>query len=145
MATYQGHEKTTVDATPQACYDALTDYERLPEWQGSLKSVRVLEQDAAGAIVEYELDAKVRTVRYRLRLEHDPPHRIGSTYVEGDFRSLEAEWRFTEVEDGTEVELELRLDPGRFVPGPVRKLVQGAVMGRALKDLAERVEEPAQT
>jgi ribosome-associated toxin RatA of RatAB toxin-antitoxin module len=144
MATYSGHEHITVAAPPQACYDALTDYERLPEWQGALKSVRVIEQDDAGAVVEYELDAKIRTVRYTLRLEHDPPHRIGSTYIEGDFRSLDGEWRFTENADGgTDVELELELDPGRFIPGPVRKAVQGAVMGRALKDLARRVEEPA--
>lgn len=100
----------------------------------------MLERDDSGALVEYELDAKVRTVRYRLRLEHDPPHRIGSTYVEGDFRSLEAEWHFTPADGGTDVELELDLDPGRLVPGPVQKLVRGAVMGRALKDLARHVD-----
>lgn len=141
MASYTGHERITVSASPQACHDALTDYEALPEWQGALKAVRVLERTESGAVVEYELDAKVRTVRYTLRLEHDPPHRIGSAYVEGDFKSLEAEWRFSETADGgTDVELELTLDPGRFVPGPVRDIVRKVVMGRALADLRRYVD-----
>lgn len=139
--SYGGRETTTVAASAQACFDALTDYEQLAEWQGALKSVEVLERYDDGALVAYALDAKVRTVRYTLRLEHDPPHRIGSRYVEGDFRSLEAEWRFTERPDGrTDVVLELELDPGRFVPGPVRNAVREIVMGRSLRDLRRRVE-----
>ena len=35
--------------------------------------------------------------------------------------------------------LELELDPGRFVPGPVRNVVREVVMGRALRDLKARV------
>ena len=131
----------TVAAPPRSCFDALTDYERLTDWQGALKAVRVLERFEGGAVVEYEIDAKVRTVSYTLRLEHDPPHRIGSTFVEGDFRSLEAEWRFGETADGgTDVELELTLDPGRFVPGPIRSVVRSVVMGRTLADLARHVD-----
>ena len=141
MTNYGGCERATLAASPQACFDVLTDYEHLADWQGALKSVEVLERYPDGALVVYALDAKVRTVRYTLRLEHDPPHRIGSRYVEGDFRTLEAEWRFTERPDGgTDVVLELELDPGRFVPGPVRNVVREVVMGRALRDLKARVE-----
>jgi ribosome-associated toxin RatA of RatAB toxin-antitoxin module len=136
-------ETTTVAASPQACFDALTDYERLPEWQGAVKSAEILERDdqGRGAVVEYAVDAKVKTVRYRLRQTYDEPHRLGSEYVSGDFRGFSGEWRFTDRGDGTtEVELDLDIDPGRLVPGPVRSVIREHVMTRALRDLKAHVE-----
>ena len=138
-------ERLTADirATPQACFDALTDYERLPEWQGAVRSVRVLERDARGrgTVVEYEVDARVRRVRYRLRQLYDEPHRLGSEYLGGDFRAFEGEWRFEPLDGGrTHVELDLRIDPGRLVPAPVRALIADAVMRRALADLERHLE-----
>jgi hypothetical protein len=40
------------------------------------------------------------------------------------------------------VHLNLAIDPGRLVPGPVRRLIAEAVMGRALADLKVHVEAP---
>jgi ribosome-associated toxin RatA of RatAB toxin-antitoxin module len=131
-----------IDAPPQACFDALTDFEALPSWQGAVKSARVLERDAAGRarIVEFEVDAKVRRVRYRLRQVYDEPTRIGSEYLGGDFRDFAGEWRFVALDGGrTRAELDLRIDPGRFVPGPVRTAIADAVMRRSLADLKRHV------
>ena len=140
MPSYAARQTMTVAATPQACFDALTDYARIPQWQGGVKAADVVESDATGAVVDYELDAKVRTVRYRLRLDYDTPHAIDSTYLSGDFKRLEAGWRFTPEGDGTLAELSIDLDPGRFVPGPVRRVVQDFVMRGAMRDLKRFVE-----
>jgi ribosome-associated toxin RatA of RatAB toxin-antitoxin module len=132
-----------VEASPQACFDALTDFERLPEWQGAVRRARVLERDAAGrgTVVEYEVDVRLKTVRYRLRQLYDEPHRLASEYLGGDFRDFCGEWRFEPAGDGrTRVELDLRIDPGRFVPGPLRAAIADAVMRRALRDLKRYVE-----
>ena len=143
MPTYGSCQSATVAASPQACFDALTDYERLPEWQGAVKAVTVLERDGQGrgVIVEYEVDVKLKTVRYRLRQVYDEPARLGSEYVSGDFRRFAGEWRFKDRGDGTtEVELDLDIDPGRFVPGPVRSAIREFVMTRALRDLKAHLE-----
>ena len=142
MAGYEGQEERTVRASPQACFDALTDYERIPEWQPILRAARIEERDdrGRGRVVAYELDAKVKVVRYRLRLSYDEPHAITSEYLDGDFRDFSAEWHFTAVDDEhTTARLRVVIDPGRFVPGPVRSLVRDAVMTRALRDLDRRV------
>ncbi len=143
MAGYSATKTVAIEASPQACFDALADLDSMPEWQGSLKEVTVEERDAQGrgTVVVYALDAKVRTVRYRLRLTYDEPSRIVSEYLDGDFENLAAEWRFVpDGDDGTAVTLDIVLDPGRYVPGPVRKVVQDVVLNRALKDLQKRVQ-----
>jgi coenzyme Q-binding protein COQ10 len=143
MPSYGECQTAEIDAPPQRCFDALTDFERLPEWQRAVREVRVLERDdqGRGSVVEYVVDARVRSVRYRLRQVYDEPHRLASEYLCGDFRDFSGEWRF-EARDGsrTHAELDLRIDPGRFVPGPVRSLIADAVMKRALGDLKAFVE-----
>jgi len=131
-----------IQGTPQACVDALTDYERLPSWQRAVRSATVLERDAQGrgTVVEYEVDAKLKRVRYRLRQIYDGPDRLGCEYLGGDFRDFSGEWRFVTVPGGTRVELELRIDPGRLVPRPVRAAIAHAVMSRALADLKRHLE-----
>src|ERR687893_3020972 len=126
MPSYGECQKAEIAATPERCFEVLTDYERLPEWQGAVRAVRVLERDeqGRGTVVEYEVDARVKTVRYRLRQVYEEPVRLGSEYLGGDFRDLSGEWRFVALgEDRTRVELDLRIDPGRFVPGPVRAAI----------------------
>ncbi len=135
-------ETALVHAPAQACFDALTDYERLPEWQRAVKEVSILQRDerGRGLVVEYVVDARVRSVRYRLCQHYDEPHRLGSEYLGGDFRDFSGEWRFTETEDGTRVALDLYIDPGRFVPAPLRSAIREYVMGRAVADLKRYVE-----
>jgi ribosome-associated toxin RatA of RatAB toxin-antitoxin module len=143
MASYGECQIAEIDATPQQCFDLLTDYERLPEWQGAVRSAAILERDeqGRGAVVEYEVDARVKTVRYRLRQIYDEPRRLASEYLGGDFRDFSGEWRFVPLDDGrTRAELDLQIDPGRFVPGPVRGVIADAVMRRALRDLKTHLE-----
>jgi ribosome-associated toxin RatA of RatAB toxin-antitoxin module len=143
MASYGECRSLEIRATPQRCFDALTDFERLPSWQGSVKSVEVLERDASGrgTVIEFEVDARFKRVRYRLRQVYDEPRRIGSEYLGGDFRDFAGEWRFVSVSGGlTRAELDLRIDPGRFVPGPVRAAIADAVMRRSLADLKRYLE-----
>jgi ribosome-associated toxin RatA of RatAB toxin-antitoxin module len=149
MAAYGDCQTAEIAAPPERCYGLLIDYERLPSWQGAVRAARVLERDeqGRGSVVEFEVDAKVKTVRYRLRQVHDEPRRLASEYLGGDFRDFSGEWRFEPIGDGrTRVELDLRIDPGRFVPGPVRHAISDAVMRRAMADLrreAERDDVPA--
>jgi ribosome-associated toxin RatA of RatAB toxin-antitoxin module len=143
MPSYGDCRTIEIDAPPQACFDALTDVERLPEWQSAVCEAEVIERDAEGraAVVEYVVDARFKKVRYRLRQTYDPPRLVRSEYLGGDFRDFAGEWRFLDLPpDRTKVELDLRIDPGRLVPGPLRAAISDAVMRRALRDLKAYVE-----
>ena len=146
MSLYGESRQADIDARPEECYAALIDFEHVPDWQGSVRSARVLERDEAGrgSVVEFEVDAKVRTVRYRIRQIHEPPHRLASEYLGGDFRAFAGEWRFEPLAGGrTRAQPQLAIDPGRLVPRPIRALISEAVMARALADLKVHVEAGA--
>ncbi|HVE69137.1 MAG TPA: SRPBCC family protein [Solirubrobacteraceae bacterium] len=143
MPSYERRHETRIAAPAQLCFDLLTDYETVAEWQGPVKRCTVLERDerGRGSVVEYEVDAKVRSISYRLRQCYDEPRRIDSEYLSGDVRDLDGHWTFEpDGEDATLVTFSLRLDPGRFVPGPVRNMLAEHVMGRAVEDLRRRAE-----
>jgi uncharacterized membrane protein len=136
-------QQLVVEGSPQECFDALVDYESFPDWQRAVKSVEVVTRDKAGRgeEVEFEIDAKVRTINYRLRYSYEPPHRITWDYVEGDVKDVDGEFVLEDQGDGTTLATySLALDPGVWLPGPMRKVLTDQVMKGSVEDLKKRVE-----
>ena len=143
MPTYGDCHSAEIDASPQACFDALTDYESMPEWQSSIKRCEVVSRDeeGRGLEVDYKIDAKLRSIRYRLRYAYDEPRRIEIGFVEGDMKDLSGEYTLEPKGEGaTQVTLSLRVKPGVRVPGPLERILEGRLMRGALEDLKQRVE-----
>jgi ribosome-associated toxin RatA of RatAB toxin-antitoxin module len=141
MPLYEETHEIDVSATPADCFDVLTDYERMPQWQTRMVECNVLSygEDGLAREVQYAIDAKLRTVRYRLAHLYTPPTWIGSRYLGGDFRRFEGDYSLVEKADGTHVKFRLAIDPGIRVPRAVARILGEAVMGRTLGDLKERV------
>lgn len=137
-------QQTVVDGTPQQCFDALLEYETFPDWQRAVKAVEVVSRDRAGRgrEVAFEIDAKVRTIRYRLRYSYEPPHRISWDYLGGDVKDVDGEMVLEDRGDGTTLATySLALDPGVWLPGPLQKILSDQVMRGSVEDLKRRVEE----
>lgn len=143
VPVYEATKEIEIEARPEDCFGVLTDYEQLPKWQSRVSECRVIsrDDDGRGSEVEYAIDVKLRTVRYRLRHSYDEPGWVGSEYLGGDFRDFAGDYRFAERDGRTKVTFHLRIDPGLRVPGRVAKMLNEAVMGRALEDLKREVEE----
>jgi coenzyme Q-binding protein COQ10 len=136
-------QQTVVDGTPAECFEALLDYESFPDWQRAVKSVDVLTRDrkGRGEEVAFEIDAKVRTIRYTLRYAYEPPHRVSWDYVEGDVKDVDGEFVLEDQGDGTTLATySLALDPGVWLPGPIQKVLRDQVMKGSVEDLKKRVE-----
>jgi hypothetical protein len=91
--------------------------DRYPEWQSQVLRAHVIERDGEGGpvVVETVSDARVRQIRYRLRYEHDPPHRMSWTFIDGDVKDLSGRVplrgaRRRSVRNAT---FALAVDPGR--------------------------------
>ncbi len=143
MAPKRAERQIRIAAAPKACFDAITDYDSLPDWQRAVKDVEVLSRDRAGRgkEVAFEIDAKLRTVRYTLDYSYEEPHHVTWTYVDGDPKNVDGELVLEEGGEGvTLATYSLRIDPGMWLPGPVVSLLNEQVMQGALDDLKARVE-----
>lgn len=137
MGATAAEHSEVIAASPEACLAALLDFASYPEWQSAVQDV-VVRDDGA---VEFSVDAKVRTIRYVLRYHPEPPSRLWWDYVEGDAKDVSGEYLLDDLGDGTtRATYRLDIDPGRFVPGPVRKLLVEGVMRTSVRDLKRRVE-----
>lgn len=137
MGSHAAEHAEVIAGSPQACLDALLDFASYPEWQSAVRSADVRDDGAVAFVV----DAKVRTIRYVLRYHAEPPSRLWWEYVEGDARDVAGEYLLEDLGDGTtRATYRLDIDPGRFVPGPVRRLLTEGVMRTSVRDLKRRVE-----
>jgi uncharacterized membrane protein len=139
----RAERQMVIDGRPQACFDAIVDYETFPDWQRAVKSVDVLtlDSDGRGKEVAFEIDAKLKTVRYTLEYSYEEPHLVSWRYVEGEPKDVDGELVLEERGDGsTLATYSLSLDPGIWLPGKIVSMLNEQVMHGALEDLKRRVE-----
>src|SRR4051794_17510695 len=147
MGNITGDRSVEIEAPIERVFEIAADIENAPEWQGSLKDVEVLERDGEkrAQIVETESDAKVKTVKARLRFSYDEPTGIKWVQEKGDTKSLEGYWRFEELgPESTRATYGLIVDPGRMLGmllrGPAEAKVRDFLLGGAAEGLKEKAE-----
>jgi uncharacterized membrane protein len=147
MGLIKGDKTVEIDAPIEEVFAIAADIENAPDWQGSLKDVEVLEEDAEGRaeLVETVSDAKVKTVKAKLRFSYDEPTRVEWTQEKGDVKSLVGWWDLEDLGDGrTRATYALEVDPGRMLGmlmrGPVEGQVKSFLLGGAAEGLKEKAE-----
>ena len=146
MGAKRAERQIVVEAAPQACFDALVDFDSYAEWQSAVKHCEVESRDDAGRgrRVAFDIDAKVKTVSYTLDYSYEEPHLLTWVYVGGDVKDVDGAFTLEDRGDGTTLATySLRLDAGVWLPGPVASMLRDGVMERAMDDLKARVEAPA--
>src|SRR3954463_12751800 len=147
MGQIEGERTVEIKSPIEQCYAIAADIEGAPAWQGSLRKVTVVERDAEGRaeVVETESDAKVKTVKARLRFSHEEPTRITWVQEKGDTKSLNGWWDFEDLGEGrTRASYGLDVDPGRMLGmllrGPVQDQVRNFLLGGAAEGLKKHAE-----
>ena len=147
MANIKGEKTVEIDAPIERCFEIAADIENAPDWQGSLKDVEVLERDGdrRPELVETASDAKVKTVKARLRFSYEEPTRITWVQEKGDTKSLNGWWSFEDLGEGrTRASYGLDVDPGRMLGmllrGPVQDQVRNFLLGGAAEGLKKHAE-----
>ncbi len=146
MGAKRAERQIVIQGSPRECFDELLEFERYPEWQRAVKSVEVVSRDGDGRPkeVEFEIDAKIRTIRYRLDYRYEEPHMLTWRYVDGDVKDVDGEFVLEDQGDGTTLATyALRLDAGVWMPGPIKSMLTDGVMQGAVDDLKARVEAAA--
>ena len=147
MGMITGERTVEIEAPIERVFEIAADIQNAPEWQGSLKDVEVLERDGdkRAELVETESDAKVKTVKARLRFSYDEPTGITWVQEKGDTKALRGWWTLEDLgEDRTRATYGLEVDPGRMLGmllrGPVEGQVKNFLLGGAAEGLKEKAE-----
>ena len=147
MGEIRGERTVEIDAPVERCYAIAADIENAPEWQGSLRDVEVLERDSERRplVVETESDAKVKSVRARLRFSYDPSEHIRWVQEKGDTKSLTGSWHLEDLGGGrTRATYALAIDPGRMLGMLLRGPAEGKVRDFLLAGAAEGLKAHAE-
>ena len=139
MGVLAGSSSAEIDAPLEKVWKAVADVEKAPDWQGGMKDLEALEHDDQGraTLVETEADAKVTTIKTKVRFDYDAPTRLSWRQEKGDLKSLVGSWELEDLGDGrTRATYALEGDTGRvlgmLVRGPVEdKLIDFLVKPRA--------------
>jgi hypothetical protein len=136
-----------IEAPIQTCFDAITDYETFPKWQGVVIDTEVLDWDeqGRGKRVRLVVDAKVRKVNYTLDYRYDEPARIEWDFVEGNgINDADGDYIFEELApDQTRATYRFGLEVGIPLPGPVARRAHRSTLKASVEDLKREAERRA--
>ena len=133
-----------IKATAEQVFKVATDFDSYPQWNANIKKVEIRARDDDGHPIEvwFEVDAKVKTIRYTLEYDYsDAPEAFSWDLKEGDVKQLNGAYTFDEFDDVTDVTYELAIEPGFPIPGFMKRQAEKQIMRSALQDLKQRVEE----
>jgi len=146
MGEKRAEQSAEVEASPELCFETITDYETFPDWQRAVKRVDVLERDGEGRgkVVEFHVDLAVRKLRYVLDYDYEPPSRIRWDFVEGDFaKHIGGEFRLESRNGSTLATYSVTVEPAVPVPGFIARRLEREMMKRSVEDLRREAERRA--
>lgn len=147
MAVLAGSSSAEIDAPIEQVWKAVADVEKAPDWQGGMKDIEALERDGEGRaiLVETEADAKVTTIKTKVRFSYDGPTRLSWEQEKGDLKSMVGSWDLEDLGDGrTRATYSLEGDTGRvlgmLIRGPVEDKLRDFLVNARADELKAYVE-----
>jgi uncharacterized membrane protein len=135
---------TEIEASITQCFNTLVDFPAYPQWSSPIQSTRVLERHAnkLARLVEFELDMKLRTVRYVLEYDYDKPTKLTWESRDGDVESIEGSYTLEKLTPKTtRVTCRQRIALGFWVPGPIRSMIERSALKQSVLELKAEVEK----
>lgn len=139
---------TEVEAPITHCFKTLVDFAAYPRWSSPIQSAVVLERhpNKLGRLVEFELDMKLRTVRYILEYHYEKPHKLLWQSQEGDVESIDGEYVLEKLgPKKTRATCRQRILLGFWVPGPIRSLIERTALRQSVLEFKAEAEKRAAT
>lgn len=145
MPPEAAQEVTVEIEAPQAeCFEAILDFERYPEWSTAVSQARILERDkqGVGKVVEFLIDARVKTIRYVLEYAYKRPSQLTWKSIDGDIESVEGAYKFRKLgPDRTEASCRQEITLGFWLPGPLRRLAERTALAQSVNEFKAHAEQ----
>lgn len=132
-----------VEASPEAVWDVIADFDRYPDWNAEISDVEILEtdDDGWGTKVRYSIDAGVIGATVILAYTYTD-YAMTWWLVEGDkVRKNDGTYTLEPQDDGTTLVIyELEIEPVIKLPGMLKRQAARRIITRALKSMKESAE-----
>ena len=147
MSAESGSESIDIQAPPDAIFQVMTDIDSFPKWMDEFKEATVIDRDDQGrpSRASFELDAKIKTVRYVLAYSYPEGGLAWESEAGGDVKLIKGSYILSPAPSGTAttVTYNFEIDPGFPVPSFIRRQAVKMIVARALGGLKRRVESGA--
>ena len=144
MALDAAQEVTVeVAASQEECFSVIVDFDRYPEWSSAVRRARILERDekGVGRLVEFEIDVRIKTLRYVLEYGYRRPTQLTWKSVEGDVESIAGIYRFRKLgARRTEATCRQEIRLGFWIPGPLRAIAERTALAQSVTEFQAAVE-----
>jgi len=148
--TQSASHSIAVAASPQLCFEVVTEVERYPEWIPEIKEVKVVARgdDGLPGRVFFRVGAMGRSVSYTLDYYYGSnPLRMAWRLMEGSLlRRLDGEYRFMPVPsdvNATDLHFRLEVDLLTKMPGFVSRRAEQRIINSAIDGVKHRAEQIA--
>jgi len=135
------HKSVLIWYSPQEMYALVTDVRQYPQFLPWCDHTHIVEEDRAGMTAEVGISIGGVRQAFVTRNTHTPTSRVDMCLVDGPFSSLDGQWNFHMLGDGTQrackVELTLNygfdnITLGKLV-GPVFDKIAGSLVDAFVK------------
>ncbi len=148
MGILKAERTVEIDAPKSRCYEIIADLENTPDWQDSMKSIKVLETDGEGrpSLVEIKSDAKVKEISSRLAFAYQPDDGMTWEQKKGDLKWMTGKWVLEDLgDDRTRATYALEGDTGRMLGLLIKGPVEDKLKEFLTKDAAEGLKREAES
>ncbi|HEX8440533.1 SRPBCC family protein [Archangium sp.] len=131
-----------VNAPQEKVYDVIINYDRYPEWLTEVKKIRTSDRKGNEVKIHYEVDFKIKTIRYTILAREERPQRMSWSFVEGEvMKDNKGSWVLEpEGEGRTKVTYNVEVAVGPLVP----KSILSALVDQSLPKMLEAVKRRAE-
>src|SRR2546426_7595255 len=143
MSAESGSESIEIQATPETIFQVMTDIDSFPKWMDEFKEATVIDRDDQGrpSRASFELDAKIKTVRYVLAYSYPEGGLAWESEAGGDVKLIKGSYIMSPAPSGadaTTVTYNFEIDPGLPVPSFIPRQAGEMIVARGLRGLKKR-------
>lgn len=130
-----------INAPMDKVFKIIGDYEHYPEFLPEAKEVKTSGRKGGQVDVHYKVEV-MKTIKYTLRMNEQPPNKVTWTFVEGEFmKDNQGSWVLEDAGEGkTKATYSVEMKLGALVPGSIVKALVETSLPKMLDAFKKRAE-----
>ncbi|MFO0597580.1 MAG: SRPBCC family protein [Myxococcaceae bacterium] len=138
-----GAQRTvTFNAPVEKCWAVISDYERYPEFLPEVKKIRTVNRRGAEVDVQYEVDLRVKVIKYTVHMKEEAPKKLSWSFIDGEFmKDNKGGWQLEDAGNGTtKATYSVEVEVGMLVPKAILTGLVDSQLPSTLENFKKRIE-----